>query len=115
MKIKINRSEVKFKPIRYFNAFKPSLLPFMMLLITFSTQAQFSQLDESSDSVVNQTVNEFMTDHEIVGATICLIDSGKILGEIDIDSNQPSFFKDDDRIMLEQIAELIVDRLKDIR
>ena len=44
-----------------------------------------------------------------------MMDSDKCLGEIDIDSNQPSFFNGEDRQMLEAIAEIIVTRLKEIR
>ncbi len=41
-----------------------------------------------------------------------LMDGDTCLGEIDIDSNQPAFFGDDDREMLEEIAAMIVARLK---
>lgn len=44
-----------------------------------------------------------------------LMDGDQCLGEIDIDSNQPAFFTDQDREMLEQIAEVVVDRLSRIR
>ncbi len=44
-----------------------------------------------------------------------MMDSDKCLGEIDVDSNQPSFFNGEDRQMLEAIAEIIVTRLKEIR
>jgi GAF domain-containing protein len=44
-----------------------------------------------------------------------LMDGDKCLGEIDIDSNQPSYFNSDDQQMLEAIAEMIVTRLKEIR
>lgn len=44
-----------------------------------------------------------------------LMDGDKCLGEIDIDSNQPSYFNGEDRQMLEAIAEIIVARLKEIR
>jgi GAF domain-containing protein len=43
-----------------------------------------------------------------------LIDGDNILGEIDIDSNHLSNFTDDDRRMLEEIAAVIVQRLKDL-
>lgn len=43
-----------------------------------------------------------------------LMDGRRCLGEIDIDSNQSAFFTDDDRVMLEEIAALIVQRLKEI-
>ncbi len=41
-----------------------------------------------------------------------LMDGDKVLGEIDIDSNTPSYFTDDDRTMLEQVASAVVARLK---
>jgi GAF domain-containing protein len=44
-----------------------------------------------------------------------LMDGERCLGEIDIDSNQPSFFTDDDREMLEQVATVVVARLKQIK
>jgi len=44
-----------------------------------------------------------------------LMDGDVCLGEIDIDSNQPGFFKPEDREMLEAIARVIVQRLKEIR
>ncbi|RKX17197.1 MAG: GAF domain-containing protein [Candidatus Zixiibacteriota bacterium] len=44
-----------------------------------------------------------------------LMDSNRCLGEIDIDSNHPSNFKKDDQKMLEEIAEIIVKRLKIIK
>ncbi|MCK4856795.1 MAG: GAF domain-containing protein [candidate division Zixibacteria bacterium] len=44
-----------------------------------------------------------------------LMDGDRCLGEIDIDSNQPGFFKSEDREMLEEIARVIVQRLKEIR
>jgi GAF domain-containing protein len=39
----------------------------------------------------------------------------QIIGEIDIDSNQPSFFSAQDQEMLERIAELVVERIVAIR
>jgi GAF domain-containing protein len=44
-----------------------------------------------------------------------LMDGQTCLGEIDIDSDKPSHFTTDDRRMLEEIAALVVDRLKQIR
>ena len=44
-----------------------------------------------------------------------LMDGDVCLGGIDIDSNQPGFFKPDDREMLEAIARVIVLRLKEIK
>ena len=41
-----------------------------------------------------------------------LMDGDICLGEIDIDSDQPSFFTEDDRRMLESVAEVVVSRLK---
>ena len=49
------------------------------------------------------------TKSEIV---VPLMDGDKCLGEIDIDSNNRSFFTDDDRIMFEQIAKIVVTKLK---
>lgn len=43
-----------------------------------------------------------------------LMDGDRVLGEIDIDSNTPSFFTDDDRVMLEAVAAIVVTRLKEI-
>lgn len=43
-----------------------------------------------------------------------LMDGDTCLGEIDIDSNQPAFFTNDDKEMLKAIASLIVQRLKEI-
>ena len=43
-----------------------------------------------------------------------LMDGDTCLGEIDIDSNQPAFFTNDDKEMLKAIAGLIVQRLKEI-
>ena len=51
------------------------------------------------------------TKSEIV---VPLMDGDICLGEIDIDSNKPDNFTDEDRIMLEKIARLIVDKLKQI-
>ncbi|UCD63711.1 MAG: GAF domain-containing protein [Candidatus Zixiibacteriota bacterium] len=44
-----------------------------------------------------------------------LMDGDRCLGEIDIDSNQPSFFTDADREMLEEVAGLVVKRLKELQ
>lgn len=52
------------------------------------------------------------TKSEIV---VPLMDGEECLGEIDIDSNNPAYFTDDDRRMLEQIAAVVVTRLKEIR
>ncbi len=41
-----------------------------------------------------------------------LMDGDNCLGEIDIDSNNPSFFTDDDRTMLEAVATVVVARLR---
>jgi len=43
-----------------------------------------------------------------------LMDGEKVLGEIDIDSNQPANFNQQDKQMLESVAELIVTRLKSL-
>ncbi len=44
-----------------------------------------------------------------------LMDGETCLGEIDIDSNKPYYFSDDDRKMLEAVAEVVVQRLKETR
>jgi len=43
-----------------------------------------------------------------------LMDGKKCLGEIDIDSDQPSFFSNQDQTMLENLATVIVDRLRQL-
>ncbi|MEW6050793.1 MAG: GAF domain-containing protein [Candidatus Zixiibacteriota bacterium] len=43
-----------------------------------------------------------------------LLDGDRVLGEIDIDSNHPSNFTAQDRVMLEAIANEIVSRLKQV-
>lgn len=43
-----------------------------------------------------------------------LMDGDTCLGEIDIDSNHPSFFTEDDRIMLEEVAAVVVERLRQL-
>ena len=71
----------------------------------------------SKQSVVVDDVNadprflacSITTRSEIV---VPLMDGDTCLGEIDIDSNRPAFFTDDDRIMLEEIARIIVRKLK---
>lgn len=52
------------------------------------------------------------TKSEIV---IPLMDGENVLGEIDIDSNQTAFFTNEDKEMFEEIAEIIVNRLKEVR
>ena len=37
------------------------------------------------------------------------------LGEIDIDSNKPAFFNDEDKEMLEEIAQIVVNKLLTIK
>ncbi|MEW5994156.1 MAG: GAF domain-containing protein [Candidatus Zixiibacteriota bacterium] len=44
-----------------------------------------------------------------------LMDNDRCLGEIDIDSNQPNFFTQEDREMLETVAQIVVERLKNIK
>jgi len=44
-----------------------------------------------------------------------LMDGTTCLGEIDIDSDKPSHFTDDDRLMLEEIAAAVVEGLKQLR
>jgi GAF domain-containing protein len=43
-----------------------------------------------------------------------LMDGDHCLGEIDIDSNQPAAFTEDDKQMLEEIAAIVVSRLKQV-
>ena len=52
------------------------------------------------------------TKSEIV---VPLMDGDMVLGEIDIDSNQRGFFTSDDKNMFEEIAAILVSRLKEIR
>ncbi|MFQ5452909.1 MAG: GAF domain-containing protein [Candidatus Zixiibacteriota bacterium] len=44
-----------------------------------------------------------------------LMDGDKCIGEIDIDSNQPGFFNHQDEKMLQEVASLIVNKLKGIK
>lgn len=44
-----------------------------------------------------------------------LMDGDECLGEIDIDSDRPAFFTPDDRAMLEQVAAVVVARLKEVQ
>lgn len=44
-----------------------------------------------------------------------LMDGGKVIGEIDIDSNRPNNFTAEDREMLEAIAVVVVERLRLVR
>jgi GAF domain-containing protein len=44
-----------------------------------------------------------------------LMDGEEVLGEIDIDSDRPTNFTSDDRKMLEQVAAVVVDRLRAVR
>ena len=44
-----------------------------------------------------------------------LMNGDEVIGEIDIDSNEPGHFNEDDRKMLEAIAHVIVERLKEVR
>ncbi len=52
------------------------------------------------------------TKSEIV---VPLMHGDECLGEIDIDSNTKAYFGDEDRAMLESIAEIIVNRLLELR
>lgn len=52
------------------------------------------------------------TKSEIV---VPLLDGEQVLGEIDIDSDRPSYFTPEDRTMLEAIASVVVERLKAVR
>ncbi len=51
------------------------------------------------------------TKSEIV---VPLMDGEVCIGELDIDSNKPAFFTDDDKQMLEKIATIVVVKLKSI-
>lgn len=44
-----------------------------------------------------------------------LMDGDNCLGEIDIDSDQPAFFTDEHRVMLEEVAAVVVSRLNEIK
>ena len=52
------------------------------------------------------------TKSEIV---VPLMDGDDCIGEIDIDSNNPAFFTNDDKVMFEKIAEIVVKKLKDVK
>ncbi len=52
------------------------------------------------------------TKSEIV---VPLMDGENCLGEIDIDSNKPAFFTNDDKMMLEEIACIVVEKIKSVR
>ncbi len=52
------------------------------------------------------------TKSEIV---VPLMDGDICLGEIDIDSNKPAFFNDEDKEMLEEIAQIVVNKLLTIK
>lgn len=54
---------------------------------------------------------DLSTRSEIV---VPLLDGDNVLGEIDIDSDKPTNFTQEDRQMLEQVAQVVVDRLKEI-
>jgi len=43
-----------------------------------------------------------------------LMDGQTVIGQIDIDSNRTSQFTSDDQVMLEEIATVVVDRLKQV-
>ncbi len=43
-----------------------------------------------------------------------LLDEHNCLGEIDIDSDKPKYFTDEDRQMLEEIAAVVVERLRQV-
>lgn len=69
------------------------------------------------------TVDDVQSDPRFIACSLStrseivvpLMDGDTVLGEIDIDSNQPAFFTDQDKLMLEEIAALVVDRLRRIR
>ncbi len=41
-----------------------------------------------------------------------IVRKGRVLGEIDIDSDRPAAFTDDDRALLEGVAEVLADKLR---
>ncbi|MDH3890351.1 MAG: GAF domain-containing protein [candidate division Zixibacteria bacterium] len=69
------------------------------------------------------TVDDVQSDSRFIACSLStrseivvpLMDGDTVLGEIDIDSDQPAFFTDQDKLMLEEIAALVVDRLRRIR
>lgn len=69
------------------------------------------------------TVDDVLSDPRFIACSrstrseivVPLMDGDTILGEIDIDSNQPAFFTDQDKLMLEEVAALVVERLRQIR
>lgn len=69
------------------------------------------------------TVDDVRSDPRFIACSIStrseivtpLMDGDVVLGEIDIDSNQPAFFTDQDKLMLEEIAALVVERLLQLR
>lgn len=71
---------------------------------------------EMQSIIVNDTRNDsrflacsLSTRSEIV---VPLVDGDSLIGEIDIDSDRPSNFNKADQIMLEEVAKVIVNRLK---
>lgn len=68
------------------------------------------------------TVDDVQSDPRFIACSLStrseivvpLMDGDTVLGEIDIDSNQPAFFTDQDKLMLEEIAALVVERLRQI-
>lgn len=69
------------------------------------------------------TVDDVLSDPRFIACSrstrseivVPLMDGDTILGEIDIDSNQSAFFTDQDKLMLEEVAALVVERLRQIR
>jgi L-methionine (R)-S-oxide reductase len=69
------------------------------------------------------TVDDVQSDPRFIACSIStrseivvpLMDGDTVIGEIDIDSNQLAFFTDQDKLMLEEIASLVVKYLLQIR
>ena len=69
------------------------------------------------------TVDDVQSDSRFIACSLStrseivvpLMDGDTVIGEIDIDSNQPAFFTDQDKLMLQEIAVLVVERLRWIR
>ncbi|MFH1687556.1 MAG: GAF domain-containing protein [bacterium] len=68
-------------------------------------------------------VDDVLTDPRFLACSVStraeivvpLMDGDECLGEIDIDSDQPSFFSPQDQQMLEGVAAVVVSRLKQVR
>jgi len=95
MKMKTFRSVLTDLVTGTFDTIKLSALSALLIILTTNTHGQFSQLDQDSDSVVDHTVNQFLSAHQIVGSTVGLINNGKIVflkgyGYQDLENEIPS-------------------------